>query len=104
MNWIIVRKNWGRLRMSCRDFARFGYLFLRKGQWDDQIVLSKELVTAAVNSPLSPGLPRTRGVPAKMIPGQRTFGGGVNQEDHRGSYSHYWWVNGRDETGRLLWP
>jgi CubicO group peptidase (beta-lactamase class C family) len=94
----------GRLGMSVRDFARFGLLYLRGGEWKGEQLLRGEHVVNATTSPLSNEIPRTEGEPAEMIPSQRTGGGGRNQTDHLGSYSYMWWTNGVGRTGQRLWP
>ena len=97
----------GRLGISPRDFARFGLLFLREGQWGDKQLITRKHARMLVSSPLSAELPRTAGQPADMIPGQRSLGSERlpdNQTDHYGSYSWLWWVNGVDREGRRRWP
>jgi CubicO group peptidase (beta-lactamase class C family) len=94
----------GRLAVSVRDLARFGLLFLREGNWNGKQVLDKKLARMAVTSPLPNSIPRTKGVKAEMIPGQRSIGGGNNQTDHLGSYSFAWWTNGVDRAGKRHWP
>ena len=57
--------------------------------------------------PLPAALPRTTGVAAELIPGQRSLGSQQipdNQTDHFGSYSWLWWVNGVDRDGVRMWP
>jgi CubicO group peptidase (beta-lactamase class C family) len=51
---------------SCRDHARFGYLYLRRGCWDGAEVLSDEFVEAAT----TPSSPYNQG------------------------YGYWWWLNG----------
>ncbi len=94
----------GRLGISVRDFARFGLLYLRKGNWSGRPLLAEKHATTAVSSPLAASLARTKGRPAEMIPRQRSIGGGNNQTDHYGGYSFTWWVNGVGREGRRLWP
>ncbi|MEA1997066.1 MAG: hypothetical protein U9N45_05480, partial [Gemmatimonadota bacterium] len=94
----------GRLAVSVRDFARFGLLYLRDGNWQGRQLISREHVDTILGSPLPASLPRTRNVPAQMIEGQKTHGGGSNQAPHDGSYSFLWWVNGVDFEGRRHWP
>lgn len=97
----------GRLAISVRDFARFGLLYLRGGQWAGRQVISGEHAWQAVSSPLPNSIPQSAGVAAGMLPGQRTIGSKVvadNQTDHLGSYSFLWWVNGVDRQGRRMWP
>jgi hypothetical protein len=94
----------GRLGISPRDFARFGLLYLRKGKWRGEQLLSAKHAALAVTSPLPVTIPRTKGKSAEMIPGQRSIGGGNNQCDHNGSYSFAWWVNGIGRDGKPNWP
>lgn len=97
----------GRLAISPRDFARFGLLYLRRGEWRGKPLLSRAHARLAVGSPLPNSIPRTRGQAAPMLPGQRSIGSRVvpdNQTDHLGSYSFMWWLNGVDREGRRHWP
>jgi CubicO group peptidase (beta-lactamase class C family) len=97
----------GRLAISPRDFARFGLLYLRKGKWKDEQLISREYATMAVTNPLSNSIPRAGNVAAEMIPGQRSIGSRRipdNQCDHIGSYSWLWWINGVDREGKRHWP
>ena len=94
----------GRLRISARDFARFGLLYLARGQWDGRQVLPPALAQALVSSPLPATMPRTTQVSVPMLPGQRSIGAGANQEPHLNSYSYTWWVNGVDDDGQRLLP
>ncbi len=97
----------GRLGVSPRDFARFGLLYLRGGQWNGRQVLSPEHVRLATRSGLSNAIPRTAGEKAEMVEGQRSIGSRNipdNQCDHMGSYSFLWWTNGVDRDGRRHWP
>jgi len=94
----------GRMAMSVRDHARFGLLYLNKGNWNGTQLISEQYATLAVSSPVPSSMPRTAGVDAEMCPGQRTLGGTKNQSDHHGSYSYGWWINGVDSSGNRLWP
>jgi hypothetical protein len=94
----------GRLAISPRDFARFGLLYLREGNWRGRQLLSREHVRQILTSSLANGIPRTAKGRSEMIAGQRTLGGGSNQTDHLGSYSFAWWTNGQDGKGRRHWP
>jgi hypothetical protein len=93
-----------RLAISVRDFARFGLLYLRHGEWNGVRVIRAEHVARATTSAVVPDLPRTTGEQAEMIRGQRSLGGGNNQTDHFGSYSYAWWTNGVDRTRARHWP
>ncbi|MDX9973304.1 MAG: serine hydrolase [FCB group bacterium] len=97
----------GRVSVSPRDFARFGWLYLNEGRWGGEQLLSRRYARMAVRSPLPASLPRTKGEQAEMCPDARTIGSGKipdNQTDHNGSYSWLWWVNGVDRDGKRNWP
>src|SRR6185503_8364396 len=49
----------GRLAISPRDFARFGLLYLRRGEWKGRTLLSPAHVHAALTSPLLNNIPQT---------------------------------------------
>ncbi len=97
----------GRVGVSVRDFARFGLLYLRKGNWRGRQAISEAHASMAVSSALPSTFPRTEGREAEMIAGQRTMGSRNvpdNQCDHLGSYSWLWWTNGVDREGKRHWP
>ncbi len=97
----------GRLAVSPRDFARFGWLYLNEGNWNGRQVISRKHARMAVRNPLPGVFPRTRADKAEMIPGQRSIGSRSipdDQTDHFGSYSWLWWLNGVDRNGRRRWP
>lgn len=97
----------GRVRISPRDFCRFGLLYLREGRWRDRQLVSPENARMVVSQPLPLSPPRTAGRPAEMIPGQRSIGSRQipdDQTDHLGCYSWLWWVNGLRHSGKRLWP
>ena len=97
----------GRVGVSVRDFARFGLLYLRRGNWKGKQLLSAGHAVMAVSSPLSNAIPRAGNEAAEMIPGQRSIGSRRvpdNQTDHLGSYSFLWWTNGVDRQGKQHWP
>ena len=87
----------GRVAISVRDFARVGLLYMRKGNWNGNQVLSQQNALRAVTEPVPSSVPRTQAVAAQLCPGQRTIGSTAipdDQNDHYGSYSWLWWVNG----------
>jgi CubicO group peptidase (beta-lactamase class C family) len=93
----------GRLALSCRDFARFGLLYLRGGHWHGHELLQTQFVKLAVSSPIAPSTPLTRGVDADMLPRQRTMGGKKNITNvGPGFYSFNWWLNRTNAAGRLF--
>ncbi|MCC6231780.1 MAG: DUF1593 domain-containing protein [Verrucomicrobiales bacterium] len=96
----------GRLAISPRDFARFGQLYLQRGQWNGKQLFPKAWAEGVVRAPLDPRFPRADRVAAAMLPGARSLGSREipdNQTEHAGSYSFLWWVNGVDAVGRRRW-
>lgn len=97
----------GRVGISPRDHARFGLLYLHKGRWKTEQLLSKDLATMAVSQPVSNLIPRAGYDEAEMIPDQSSIGSTRipdNQTEHHGSYSWLWWINGQDKNGEYYWP
>ena len=101
----------GRMKVSVRDFARFGLLYLRQGNWRGTQLITPKHPHMAVTSALPNSIPQSastaKGQEADMIPGQRTIGSRRipdNQTDHMGSYSWLWWTNGIDREGKRHWP
>ncbi len=94
----------GRLALSVRDFARFGLFILRGGKWQGKQLLRPSLLRMSLESPVPAALPRTGGVEAPMLPGQRSLGGGKDQTPTGpGCYSFNWWINRIDAAGRRLY-
>ncbi|MCC7408946.1 MAG: hypothetical protein IT442_12815 [Phycisphaeraceae bacterium] len=97
----------GRVAVSPRDFARFGWLYLHHGRWGDRILLDPDLAKRAITDPLPLSIPRTAGRAAAMLPGQRSHGSKIipdDHNDHDGGYSWLWWVNGVRRNGERRWP
>lgn len=97
----------GRVAVSVRDFARFGLLYLRHGNWNGTQLISREHALMAVTSPVPNSILRAGREAAEMIPGQHSMGSRDkpdNQTDHFGSYSWLWWINGVDREGIRFWP
>ena len=93
----------GRLALSCRDFARFGLLYLRGGRWGGRQILQPDLVRLALDSPISPATPLTSGAEAPLLPNQRTMGGRRNITPvGPGYYSFNWWLNRTNAQGQRL--
>ena len=97
----------GRIAISPRDFARFGLLYLHRGQWRDRRLLAESNAVLSVTRPLPNFIPRTRGEKAELLPGADSVGSRAhpdNQTDHFGSYSWFWWLNGVDRQGQRMFP
>ena len=52
----------GRVAISPRDFCRFGLLYLRRGRWNGERILTQERALTAVTRPLPLEVPRTAAV------------------------------------------
>ena len=74
--------------ISARELARFGLLFLNRGQWNGKQIIGAEWVDMATRSqvPLSISL------------------GKFSAADGRGTYGFNWWVNGINPQGQRKWP
>jgi CubicO group peptidase (beta-lactamase class C family) len=75
------------VRISAREMARFGHLFLNQGRWKDHQLIRADWVKAAT----SPQVPAT-----VSLKGAKINGCGV--------YGYNWWVNGQKPDGRRQWP
>ena len=64
----------GGLWINTRDHARFGYLMLRRGKWQDRQVISEAWVKAATG----------RGGPGDV------------------DYGYLWWLNSQGEKNRIV--
>jgi CubicO group peptidase (beta-lactamase class C family) len=77
------------VRISTREMARFGHLFLNRGNWDGKQLISAKWVEAATSVQVPAATP-------EAMPGYRIQGAGV--------YGLNWWVNGVKADGRRKWP
>jgi CubicO group peptidase (beta-lactamase class C family) len=78
-------KGHGGIRTTAREMARFGHLFLNRGNWNGKQLISASFVDEAT----------TNQVPTSI---------GFNNWDRRGSYGFYWWTNGVMANGKRPWP
>ena len=62
-------------RMSARDLARFGYLYLRRGNWDGTQVIPSDWIDESTR--------------AYSVAGYRAYAGGGES----GGYGYLWWVD-----------
>ncbi|GAG46356.1 unnamed protein product [marine sediment metagenome] len=78
------------MRISAREVARLGHLFLNRGKWKGKQLISASWVAAA----------SAVQVPAK-VPMADTK---LSPQDGRGVYGFNWWVNGVRPGGKRKWP
>ena len=76
-----------RMNISARALARFGYLFLNKGHWNGEQLLSTSWIEQATSV---------------QVPATLPLGGYVDQGP--GTYGFNWWVNGTGPDGQRKWP
>ena len=85
---------------SPRDFARIGWFWLNKGNWNDEQLLSKGYFERYLKNQLPDPLPIST-KPARDYLGIGSYGGGGNQSQcGPGNYGMNWWFN----TGKRIWP
>lgn len=93
-----------RLRISSRDLARFGLLYLRGGRWKDEPLLRADLFASHMGSALPPNFPRTSGEEDELLPEAGTVGGAKDEKHHLGSLGQFWWFNRVTPDGQRLLP
>lgn len=76
------------IRVSARELARFGHLFLNRGNWNGRQLVSESWVDAATKPHVSASLPLVR----------------LSGADGRGVYGYNWWANGIRPNGKRKWP
>ena len=74
--------------ISAREAARFGLLFLNRGKWNGQQLISEAWVAAATSVQVPADIP--------LAPSSGA--------DGRGVYGYNWWVNGIKADGKRKWP
>ena len=77
------------IRISARELARFGHLFLNRGNWNGTQLISANWVDESVKVQVPAGTPL--GHPESGI-------------DGRGTYGYNWWANGILASGKRKWP
>ena len=78
------------LNISARQLARFGYLFLRKGEWLGEQVIPADWIEVATQNQ----------VPAEI----NIMDGPRKGIDARGCYGYNWWINSKKPDGTYLMP
>jgi len=82
--------NWtGGLEISARDLARFGHLYLHRGNWNGRQLISSNWVDQATRVQVPPSIPNA-------LPNSTRTGSG--------RYGFHWWPNGVTPEGRQPWP
>ncbi|MGB5686604.1 MAG: serine hydrolase [Candidatus Electrothrix sp.] len=85
---------------SPRDFARIGWFWLNKGNWNGEQLLSKGFFDCYLKNQVPESLPLSV-KPARDYLGIGTYGGSGNQSQFGpGNYGMNWWFN----IGKRIWP
>jgi CubicO group peptidase (beta-lactamase class C family) len=77
------------VRVSARELARLGHLFLHWGEWDGKQLIGAEWVKAATTT---------------QVPADLPLGHAESGIDGRGVYGLNWWTNGVKPDGERKWP
>jgi CubicO group peptidase (beta-lactamase class C family) len=89
---------------SPRDFARLGWLWLNRGRWNGQQIISEKLFAEYVKPGVPAAMPRTR-IKGEDYLGIGTYGGGTDQTPHGpGAYGFNFWFNEPTPSGERAWP
>ena len=75
------------IRISAREIARLGHLFLNRGNWDGKQLISNSWVDKATSVQVPSSIPLEE----------------LSGADGRGVYGFNWWVNGIKPDGKRLW-
>ncbi|MBW2699235.1 MAG: serine hydrolase, partial [Deltaproteobacteria bacterium] len=89
---------------SPRDFARIGWLWLNRGNWDGVQLLPRRYFDDYMQPDVPVSLPRTTSAGSDYL-GVGSLGGGTDQIGHGpGIYGFNWWFNALTPNGQLTWP
>lgn len=90
---------------SIRDYARLGWFWLNRGNWNGQQVLEESLFDEYMKAQVPVSLPRTTQSGTDYL-SIGSYGGPTDQIQYGpGIYGMNWWFNGGiDSQGTLAWP
>ncbi len=93
-----------RMSASVRDFARFTWFWLNRGNWNGKQVLSESYFRDNQKPQVPASLPYTKPAETDDYLQVGTYGGGSDQVrvTGPGNYGFNWWFN--DMGARLTWP
>ena len=82
--------NWtGGIEISAEDLARFGLLYLNRGNWNGRQLINADWVDQATRVQVPASIPNA-------LPSSSRKGSGV--------YGYHWWPNGITPEGQRRWP
>lgn len=89
---------------SPRDFARIGWWWLNRGNWNGKQLLPRKMLINYCQPDVPRKLPRTK-KPGRDYLKVGTHGGGTNQNfSGQGVYGLNWWFNAKMPNGEFLLP
>ncbi len=93
------------LKTTCRDFARIGWFWLNRGNWNGQQLLPREYFDENLKPGVPANLPRTSGGQDDYLR-VRFTGGGTDQTPYGpGIYGLNWWFNAKvGDSNQRTWP
>jgi CubicO group peptidase (beta-lactamase class C family) len=94
-------------RTSPRDFARVGWFWMNRGNWNGRQILSQQLFDDCMKPHVRGDLPWTQTPQAIDYLGIGSYGGSHNQKRYNGLgvYGFCWWFNSlAGTTGIASWP
>ena len=97
----------GRIKISARDFARFGLLTMAGGRWAGRQLVREDLLVEMVTSQVPVTMHRSSYFSQKawLVEGGESFGGSNNLDaDGQGIYSFNWWINSGKPNGEQYLP
>ncbi len=91
---------------SPRDFAKLGWLWLNRGRWNGQEIVSEKLYNEYIKPQVPANLPRTATrTNANDYLHIGTYGGGTDQNKNGpGVYGFNFWFNEPTPSGERVWP
>jgi CubicO group peptidase (beta-lactamase class C family) len=103
-NLFMIKSGAPRVNMTPRDYARFGWLWLNKGNWDGQQLLPRSYFDNYMKVQVPANTPRTSGSSSDYL-NIGSLGGDNDQNfDGPGVYGYTWWFNGTRPNGQRMWP
>ena len=90
---VLFNSSKGRVNASARDFARLGWFWLNRGNWNGTQLLPSRFFDDYLKADVPLGTPRTTNNVADDYLGVGSYGGGINQHDGPGIYGFNWWFN-----------
>ena len=87
INGIEINNGCTGVNVNARQLARFGHLFLNRGHWNGNQLISEKWCQMATTNQVEPDIP--------VYPGDRSNAQGS------GSYGFNWWVNSPDGLSRM---